>query len=104
MKIQNIPWITHTHTDCYDVCKIYEGEMPYLLWGNTFWDNHFYLVNSENSFEEVTEYDQCIDLINMGYRYDNEMLSLKNFPLFNFMTYILFIMSIIYAFIKNNEK
>ena len=47
MKIQNIPWITHTHTDCYDVCKIYEGEMPHLLWGNTFWDNHFYLVNSE---------------------------------------------------------
>ena len=67
-------------------------------------NNSFNLVNSENSFKEVTEYDQCIDLINMGYRYDNEMLSLKNFPLFNFMTYILFIMSIIYAFIKNNEK
>ena len=30
MKIQNIPWITHTHTDYYDVCRIYEGEMPYF--------------------------------------------------------------------------
>ena len=53
MKIQNIPWITHTHTDCYDVCKIYEGEMPYLLWGNNFWDNHFYLVNSEQMSEKI---------------------------------------------------
>ena len=53
MKIQNIPWITHTHTDCYDVCKIYEGEMPYFLWGNKFWDNHFYLINSEHMSEKL---------------------------------------------------
>tara|TARA_Y100000746_G_C15392319_1_gene402761 strand:- start:96 stop:845 length:750 start_codon:yes stop_codon:yes gene_type:complete len=53
MKIQNIPWITHTHTDCYDVCKIYEGEMPYLLWGNDFWNNHIYLVNSEQNSEKL---------------------------------------------------
>ena len=53
MKIQNIPWITHTHTDCYDVCKIYEGEMPYLLWGKNFWDNHIYLVNSEQMNEKL---------------------------------------------------
>ena len=53
MKIQNIPWITHTHTDCYDVCKIYEGEMPNLLWGNNFWNNHFYLVNSDQLREKL---------------------------------------------------
>ena len=53
MKIQNIPWITHTHTDCYDVCKIYEGEMPDLLWGNNFWDNHFYLINSEHMSKKL---------------------------------------------------
>lgn len=48
MKIQDLPWITHTHTDYYDVCRIYNGEMPDFLWGKKFWDNHFYLINKEH--------------------------------------------------------
>ena len=47
MQIQDLKWITHTHTDCYDVCKIYDGEMPSKLWGDQFWENHYYLINSE---------------------------------------------------------
>ncbi len=47
MQIQDLNWITHTHTDCYDVCKIYDGEMPSKLWGDQFWENHYYLINSE---------------------------------------------------------
>ena len=47
MQIQDLKWITHTHTDYYDVCKIYDGEMPSKLWGDQFWENHYYLINSE---------------------------------------------------------
>ena len=47
MEIKDLKWITHTHTDYYDVCKIYNGEMPLYLWGDEFWDNHYYLINSE---------------------------------------------------------
>ena len=47
MQIQDLKWITHTHTDYYDVCKIYDGEMPSKLWGDKFWENHYYLINSE---------------------------------------------------------
>ena len=47
MHIQDLKWITHTHTDYYDVCKIYDGEMPSKLWGDQFWENHYYLINSE---------------------------------------------------------
>ena len=47
MQIQDLKWITHTHTDYYDVCKIYDGEMPSNLWGDQFWENHYYLINSE---------------------------------------------------------
>ena len=47
MQIQDLIWITHTHTDYYDVCKIYDGEMPSYLWGDQFWENHYYLINSE---------------------------------------------------------
>ena len=36
MQIQDLKWITHTHTDYYDVCKIYHGEMPSKLWGDQF--------------------------------------------------------------------
>ena len=55
MQIQDLTWITHTHTDYYDVCKIYDGEMPLYLWGDQFWDNHYYLINSEykNKKEEL---------------------------------------------------
>ena len=67
-------------------------------------NDSFYLINSENSLQEVTKYEQCINSVNNGYRYYDNMISLTNFPLFNFMTYILFIMSVIYAFVKNNEK
>ena len=68
MKIQNIPWITHTHTDYYDVLKIYEGEMPYLLWGDKFWDNHFYLVNAEQMNQKL-EYQ----LTGKCFYYDDEI-------------------------------
>ena len=27
--------------------------MPYFLWGNNFWDNHIYLVNSEQINEKL---------------------------------------------------
>ncbi len=47
MFIQEIDWITHTHTDYYDVCSIYNSEMPHNLWGNDFWKNHYYLINSD---------------------------------------------------------
>lgn len=47
MNIKDLDWITHTHTEYYDVCKIYDGEMPLNLWGGDFWDNHYYLINSE---------------------------------------------------------
>ena len=47
MQIQDLKWITHTHTDCYDVCKNYYGQMPSKLWGDQFWENHYYLINSE---------------------------------------------------------
>ena len=47
MRIQDIPWITHTHTDCYDVCQIYNGQMPQFLWGDSFWDNHYYLIDKK---------------------------------------------------------
>ncbi len=47
MEIKDLKWITHTHTDYYDVCKIYDGEMPSYLWGGEFWNNHYYLINSE---------------------------------------------------------
>ena len=67
-------------------------------------NDSFYLINSENNLYEVTEYEQCTNSVNNGYRYYDKMISLTNFPLFNFMTYILFIMSVIYAFVKNNEK
>ena len=46
MKIQELDWVTHTHTDCYDVCNIYDGEMPSNLWGKDFWENHYYLITS----------------------------------------------------------
>ena len=72
MKIQNIPWITHTHTDCYDVCKIYEGEMPSLLWGGDFWDNHIYLVNSKQMNEK-----QRYKLTGKCFYYDDAI----NYPL-----------------------
>ena len=52
MQIQDLKWITHTHTDCYDVCKIYDGEMPSKLWGDQFWENHYYLINSEYKFKK----------------------------------------------------
>ena len=86
MNIQSIPWITHTHTDCYDVCKIYEGEMPYLLWGNNFWDNHFYLINKEhyrskekfNLSGRIFYYDEDlpypIRLINILSNIDSELI------------------------------
>ena len=68
MKIQNIPWITHTHTDCYDVCKIYEGEMPHFLWGKNFWDNHIYLVNSKQKDEKLK-----YNLTGKCFYYDDEI-------------------------------
>ena len=52
MKIQELDWVTHTHTDCYDVCNIYDGEMPSNLWGKDFWENHYYLINSHHKFNK----------------------------------------------------
>ena len=50
MFIQELDWITHTHTDYYDVCNIYNSEMPHNLWGDDFWKNHYYLINSNHKF------------------------------------------------------
>ena len=50
MQIQDLKWITHTHTDYYDVCKIYNGEMPSKLWGDQFWENHYYDIETYNNF------------------------------------------------------
>ena len=52
MKIQDLDWVTHTHTDYYDVCNIYDGEMPSYLWGKDFWENHYYLINSNHKFNK----------------------------------------------------
>lgn len=52
MKIQDLDWVTHTHTDYYDVCNIYDGEMPSYLWGKDFWKNHYYLINSNHKFNK----------------------------------------------------
>jgi len=56
MQIKEIPWITHTHTDYYDVCKIYNGEMPKFTFGEEFWENHYYLINT-NHLENQYKYE-----------------------------------------------
>ena len=60
MIIQELDWITHTHTDYYDVCKIYDGEMPIFLWGAGFWDNHYYLINSDHGKKK--EKYNCLEI------------------------------------------
>ena len=52
MKITELTWITHTHTEYYDVCKIYDGEMPEYLCGENFWNNHYYLINKEQQLNK----------------------------------------------------
>ena len=68
MKIQDIPWITHTHTDCYDVCQIYNGQMPQFLWGDSFWDNHYYLIDKKR-LENKEKYN----LSGNFFHYDDEI-------------------------------
>ena len=68
MKIQEINWITHTHTEYFDVCKIYNCEMPINLWGDDFWKNHYYLINSE--YREIK--DECKLSGNLFY-YENSI-------------------------------
>ena len=90
MNINDIPWVTHTHTDCLDVCKIYEGEMPIYLGGESFWNNHYYLINSKykrnndyyslsgNLFFYEEELSYPIRLINILSNIDSELIVLDH--------------------------